>query len=522
MSWMNTSQAGDLSTDNPVAAHYAQQPEVVPEWVRKLPWGTAVNIADFQGDNDTRLVKAQESLRKKGGGVVFFPAGTYAFKEHIDIEDGVILRGENPKTVRSAKDNRYATETVFEFPKYLPSMEGNGTPNDSAFKSIRSKTCAVSNCGVVNITINRGHISFPEDTNHKTGGNRIVFGCVMKNTATADPDVPNPQYGHRPFQRFTQRHCAAINIYSGENMFIANNRLPKSGDDNFVVKPYRLVKVSGKEQDFRVESGRPFKFTTLEDGVLFDYDNRPGIYANYFAIGAFGAQLPNGTPESHPWGFRKGMIIRDNFIFNTGRCSIAFCGDGVLVAYNTIRFPEGLIRPTTTGRCCSDGSSTNDNRAIYMRGYRWKLIGNDYIVHPNMASDGHTRINDGEGMAHENHCNSAVVGSEVIGNTGNRYICLWVTDIDGLLIQSNTVTESSRSFGGQAIHVLSRQRTINNLRILENNVPQGGISVTASNGTAILIQGNRYTGEGSGKIIIDDLAWANDNANFFVETRKTR
>ncbi len=510
--WAEASHAAGVPTDNPVAAYYAKQPDAVPGWITALRWSNVVTIADFEGDDGTRLAKAQEALKRKGGGVVYFPAGTYRFRDHIDLEDGVILRGEDPRGGASAKQEDYLPATQFEFPKYHPSMEGNGTPIDTSFKSIRTKTCVASNCGVVNVAIQRGHINFAEAEDHKTGGNRMVFGCLMRNTAAADPDVPNEKYGHLPFQRFTQRHRAAIGVYSGENLFVANNRLPRSGDDNFLVKPYRMVKVGGKEQDFRVESGKPYTLKTLEEGVMFDYDNRPGIYANYFAIGASGRDHANGTPESHPWGFRKGMILRDNYIFNTGRCSIAFCGDGVLVAYNVIRFPEGLVRPTTTGRCCSDGSSTNDNRAIYMRGYRWKLIGNDYIVFSNTSSDGRTPINDGEGVAHENHANSAVVESEAIGNSGNRYICLWVTDIDGLLIKDNKLSAK-----GAAVHVLADGRKVRNLTVSGNELSAGGITVTTADGQNIVISGNTYTGVGTNKIVVTDLAWvANDNINFMV------
>ena len=54
--------------------------------------------------------------------------------------------------------------------------------------------------------------------------------------------------------------------------------------------------------------------------VEFDYDNRPGIYVNHHCIGGAGGSGDDGTPETHPWGFRKGAVIRDNHVFNSGRC----------------------------------------------------------------------------------------------------------------------------------------------------------------------------------------------------------
>ncbi len=505
--------------DDPVAAYYAAQKDAIPAWVTALPWNRTVNITDAQGTNDDERVRAaQTEIVKRGGGVIYFPAGTYTFSDDIRLETGVILRGETP-VERNAKSDQYAPRTRFEFPSYRPSMEGEGTPIRTAFKCIRlAEPAKAGHCGIANITINRGHVYFEEGPDHLVGSNRFVFGCLLSNTAAADPTIPNKEYSQQAHQRFTARHRAAIHLFSGENMFVANNRLPKSGDGNFLVKPYTLVRVlNGKGQDFTFKSKKPFRVETLEDGVEFDYDNRPGIYANFGKVGSIGHDLPNGTPETYPQGFRKGIILRDNYIYCSGRCAIAFAGDGVLCSFNTIRYPTGLRRPTTTGLVASDGSATNDNRAMTMRGYRWHVEGNDYEVHSNTACDGHNKINDGEGIMHENHDNSAVRGSKMIGNTGNRYLCLWVMDIDGLLIQSNKV-----SAGGAAIHVLSGDRPVNNLKILDNELTQGHISVSATSGRNIEIARNRFTGQGQGKISVDDTTWTHDNVNFATEVHKPR
>lgn len=506
--------AGKAPADNPVAARYAGMPSAMPAWVAALPWERVVSVRDMPGATDAERVRAaQEAVMKQGGGVVFFPAGTYVFQEDLVLEDGVILRGETPAEPH-AKSESYALRSRFEFPKYQASMEGGGTPISTAFKRIRLRDPAgASRCGVVNLAIHRGHIHFEDGAGHQTGTNRIVFGCILSNTAAADTGIPNKEYSQQPHQRFTARHRAAIHVFSGENLFVANNRMPKSGDDNFLVKPYTLVRVlNGKGQDFNFKSGKPFKVETLEDGVEFDYDNRPGIYANFFGIGSMGRALPNGTPETRPHGFRKGTVVRDNFIYCSGRCAIAFTGDGVNCSFNVIRYPSGLRRPTTTGLVCSDGSATNDNRAMTLRGYRWHVEGNDYEVYSNLACDGKTKINDGEGIMHENHDNSAVRDGTIVGNTGNRYLCLWVMDIDGLLIRSNRVTA-----GGAAIHVLSGDRPVRNLRILDNELTQGRIDVTAGSAEGVEIARNRFVGEGEGRMVVDNPSWAHDNERFAVE-----
>jgi len=131
--------------------------------------------------------------------------------------------------------------------------------------------------------------------------------------------------GQKPWQRYTATwERAAIHVYSAENALVANNRLPRSGEANFTMDGYLML-------------DRARKLMTV-DGVVFDYDNRAGIYLNHYGIGGPGGQGPDGTPETHSYGFRKGLVIRDNYIFNTGRCAIGFCGDGVQCLRNVIRF----------------------------------------------------------------------------------------------------------------------------------------------------------------------------------------
>ncbi len=426
------------------------------------------------------------------------------------LDSGVILRGAAPKG--NAKQNGYQPATRFEFVKYRFSMKGSGTPIDTAFRKITvADAVAVGNCGVVNIAINRAHIHFTEAEKHDTASNRPVFGCLLRNTAAADPTVPNTKYGHQPHQRYTARHRAAIHVFSGENLFVANNRIARSGDDNFMVKPYSLIHVlDGHSQRFRLGSSQPHKVITIDEGVEFDYDNRPGIYANYFGICALGGELPDGTPETHPYGFRKGLVIRDNYIYCSGRSAVAFCGDGTYCGHNVIRFPKGLVRPTTTGLVCSDGSATNDNRAMTMRGYRWACEGNDYEVHSNMSFNPKIKINDGEGIMHENHHNSAVKDGKIIGNSGNRYLCLWATNIDGLEIRGNKITADRH-----AIHILGRDRTVKNVTIADNELTAGGITVTSDRAQNITITGNRYTGSGPSHITVTKLDWVTgDNKGF--------
>ena len=61
-------------------------------WTSKLRWEVVVDISGVAGAGefwDERLEQAQQAVVAKGGGVVFFPAGTYRFRRDIQLRNGV-------------------------------------------------------------------------------------------------------------------------------------------------------------------------------------------------------------------------------------------------------------------------------------------------------------------------------------------------------------------------------------------------------------------------------------------------
>src|SRR6185437_1366848 len=114
--------------------------------------------------------------------------------------------GADPGNITDARTPGYAPPTRLEFPKYEPKLEGNGTPNDTAFKSIELADPTSSNVGLVNIAFNRAHIRMAEGAGHACGQNRFVVGCVLVNAAIIDEKVPDLAAGQKPWQRFTKWH----------------------------------------------------------------------------------------------------------------------------------------------------------------------------------------------------------------------------------------------------------------------------------------------------------------------------
>ena len=143
-------------------------------------------------------------------------------------------------------------------------------------------------------------------------------------------EVPSAKDNQPGWLRYPHKFRAAIRGRASEHALIANNRIPRSGEANFVMK------------DFQLED-RAKQFVSFD--VLFDYDNRPGIYLNHHCVGSTGGSGNDGTLETHPWGFRKGLACVNNYVFATGRCVIGFCGDGVICLRNTIRFAKDVPRP---------------------------------------------------------------------------------------------------------------------------------------------------------------------------------
>jgi hypothetical protein len=470
-----------------VALQYGKE---APAWTSEIQWGNVVNVRDFEGkDWNERFEAAQKAVAAKGGGVVHFPAGVYEFQDDVVVRSGVVILGQRPGGVTDARDDEYRLGTRFVFPLYKPTSEGEGTPVDTAFKKIcLAEPATDSNVGVVYVAIDRGHIHFAHGEDHRAGRNRLVMGNILTNTASYARDVPRKGARQHAWQRWTHRHRAAIHACSERNLLIANNRIPKSGQANFEMPDYVLArKADPNVHDLAFDPSRHRSTkVVVPKGIVFDYDNRPGIYANDAAIGSPGDGLPNGTPEKFPHGFRKGTVIRGNYIYSHGRCPIAFAGDGTIVEDNVIRIPPDLWRPTCRGFETSGPGSTNDNRAIQCRGYRWVVRNNDFQVHSNLTFDRKHHICDGEGIMHENHVNSKVFDSKVLSNTGNAYICIWRVEVDGLEVRGNRISKAKGSYidVNAAINVKGRKRftgrpycPVRNLVIADNVVKNAAIVV---------------------------------------------
>ena len=457
-------------------------------WTRQILWQQVLNLHKVPGaDWDERIEYGQRLLKAVGGGVLFLPAGEYRLKEEILLEDRVVLRGE-PFRAADATGVGVPRGTRLLFPAHRFGRIDEPFDHRDGFRRIRTRESSASRCGLVDLDLDHGRIEMRCPRYGPIGSQRLVVGCRLRHAVAIDESLPDLSIGQLRGQRFTDRGRAAVEVDGLFDVLVAGNSIePSSG--SVVQRGYVLDTRGG-------EPGRR--------DVVFDYDNRSGLLVNFFTAGGerFGRRW-NGNRWNRPYSFRRGLLIRDNAVFSTGRPAIGFSGQGVVCERNSIRFRPGVVRHTVDGRKISLGSSTNGNRAIEARGHGWSILNNQFEVHSNRTEEGDYTLNDGEGILHEDHANSTVVGARAIGNVGNANISVYrVGAIDGLEVSGNELRlaraqrgrpfaiyvsalrgEHLNSCGGAAVHdnvvesggILMRGRDAGENRITDNrclDVPQ--------------------------------------------------
>lgn len=477
-----------------------------PDWIGDLTWHRHVDITTMPGENwNQRFEAAQDALGEEGG-IVRFPAGDYELADHLKLRSGIIIMGQEPRRQNDARHADFQLETRLHFPRYQLSTEGDGTPIDTAFKGIRlADPVGGSRVGVMFLDIDHGTIHLGQSegiVRHAREGllgtRWVIYGNILRHAASPLAGIPT-RFQH-PWQRWTDRYTAAIHLRTGGHVWIANNRLPKSGTDNFNMPGYRIsIEQPPTHGTIRSDA------TTDLDELIFDYDNRPGIIVNGEPLGR-GLQLwedwehitdprqPDNekTNMPRPHGLAPGIRIEGNFIFCTGGAAITTSGDGAFIGFNIIRYKPGVVRATSDGASLS--TWTNNNRGVEVRGWRWTVEGNDYEVYSNYGING-ARFNDGEGIMHEAWNNVGIRGGRIINNRGNAYISIWRVPVRGLHIEGNHI----RASGIPAIFILGQTNRDENFPIEQvhiiNNVTEGtGIKVVGEPGPGNRIIGNRHVG----------------------------
>jgi hypothetical protein len=503
-------------------------------WTEEIAWKNLVAVNPDATDLLAHFNTIQDQLVMQGGGVIYFPPGNYHFMDHILLKPNIVIRGADPSRtdkfnpavpeeklmpIIDARDRRYELKTRFYFPAF------DEKTRSSAFRGIRAENPdKLKNIGIVNLEIHNGHIYLgtkesliKSRTAGQMSGNILVYGNILKNSAVAGNEVPVA--GQSEHQIWMDREIGAITVFAGENILIANNRVPKSGESNFLMKDC-LVYPSREDWEARSE------MTTVD--MWFDYDNRTAIRVNFMPL-MKGLSIWTEYPKLEkawetgevdelvtPGSLAKGIVIRDNFVFSTGKGGIKTTGRGTQVAWNVIRCIPEYPLPSYNGIFMD--AFVNDVRAIEIRGWEWIIEGNDFEVYSNYTPDG-IKYNDGEGLMHESWENIDIRNSVMRNNVGNQYLCFWRVPVNGLLLEGNRIRTKLE---WHAIFVNSQTRfskddladlPAHNI-VIRNNITEGGGIKILGEGSGNYIQNNRHTIENEARIIDTTGALIEQNSGY--------
>ncbi len=174
-----TSAQSPVPTDNPLTGAACLQ-GIAPAWTTRLAWHRVIDMSTYARHlpNDfSRFEAARDELHALGGGVLYYPAGTYDFSDRpadgpqgkaLLLRSGIILRGQAPSQGDPGQTSATSLPTKFYFgfatkPGVAPTLVGE-VPRDWNFIGLgpdRSKGETVANVndvGVVHIHLIGGVI----------------------------------------------------------------------------------------------------------------------------------------------------------------------------------------------------------------------------------------------------------------------------------------------------------------------------------------------------------------------------
>ncbi len=491
-------------------------------WTDSLNWTNVVNVTtlgaianDNQSDQAAIEAAITQAAADPRGGVVWFPAGSYNLTEDLHIKSGVVLRGETP-TVTDAKDAAFNPPSKLEFPQYiLGDTSLGGNPVSTAFKEIVNDEGGTSNIGFVWLDINRAgiHVHPNYDSLGRSisaGGNNanwqprefnrncLVFGVRNNNVAIPQSDIPSGQ--QRPYQRFSWRFSSNLDLNVGANCTVANNRINDAVTDDFNVDNYRATNN---------------RLLPINGGTyVFSYTDHYGITLNRSKI-----RRVNGiqkiepyfwypSPREEPSLFRKGMEVRDNWVFRTMRVAIIASGQGLVIDGNIIKDRSNksvALTPSGLG-ILTNYSATFENRGIDFSGWDVTITRNDVEVRNHSFPPSQYNSIDGEGIMNQGNSGGTqvdgiiakhnIVNSNVDRGTNPGFSCYKTGNINNVLVDSNEFTGSN----GLIMIVADqngRNAELSNVQITNNINAKNIEALGTLGGTNCLIDNNTNSRAGS-------------------------
>lgn len=419
-------------TDNPVQTLYGSDTYT---WSSSIKWSCVYNLLDYKGSSDDeRFSQAQTDAVSNGGGIIYFPSGSYTFENNLTLASNVVIRGA-PTSTEKAKNGKV--------PGDLHPTTSFSCPN-RRHQGIWNYEKDSTNLGIVNILLDQCAIMlwpslvtssyspmlslywFEATDVLGMGSNKLVLSNVVKDVSFGTPLLGNTS------NVWPWTFSTSIAVYSDKNALVANN----------------LLSASIREENVTITIGG------VTEEVPYPYDNRYGIDVNSILLGGVASSYCKGSgskcgdssafgglfPECAPFNFRTGLVIRDNWVAQNGRIGISWSGgadekqctvpgSGTLVLNNHVEVKANTTCYSIDGKNAPRGSDTNENRGFDLSGHCSNVTSNS--GHINRQTVAHTPYEtvDGEGILHQSENGNWGFGDVFVSNDlsggSSGYIAAW-------------------------------------------------------------------------------------------------
>jgi hypothetical protein len=488
-----------ICAQNPIADYYGDE-KGYPYWTDEILWENKIDMSIYS-NGATELDKfnnARDELYDIGGGVLYYPAGTYSFtipdgpaNEGLMLKKGVVITGEKPASDLSAVTSydaasyRDSTAGLQSLPTRFvfstKSVTGGEIPkmwNCIGMKKGNRETSLgeVAHVGVAWIEIHFGFIYFGFDVSSwnptwSDDGAEYDNWLGLKAFNGWENRIPDGTHVMDPL--------AGLDVWGydsaelGEKMFVFGCNLKNAAVPNYVINKAGLSgfefdagswkyagKISAYGRHIFIANNvidKPtacFLYTgpTANMGnqtLLFNYGNGAGITVNGDNLSGVYNRCRIKDPNSGT--FSEDIIVMDNWVYNQANRGFYIRGKWVTIKGN-VNYREymdlvndyyGVGLPACyqdlgSGQCRT-GESPDDymSRAFELGGWNVWVDSNFY------RNTGSGFSNDGEGILIQRYTgyetySFAITRNEQNGSAGdNGYIAPYNTHVIGLLTAWN-------------------------------------------------------------------------------------
>lgn len=450
------------TTQNPIADYYLNRGDGYPTWTNYLKWYNRIDMSTYtHGTNDfEKFEHARDSVFRMGGGVLYYPAGTYDFTNHpsgpngrgLMLRRGVVILGEAPATdqeaiVDSANAGLTQLGTKFLFPfktRTQGLVEGSGQYPDSwnviglmpeAGETVKDVTdVGIAWVNTVGAVVYMG----PDMPWGPTWGTAGAWkSALAKNTgdnwAARVPDgthygdpfmgaAPDLDYNKSQGRRFVfgcrLDHAAATQDMISDAGGPASTNPDRPYDPDFLFNFRFAARLAVYGSNVFIgnnaipKSDKTFKFTQMTGvreplaarDILFNYSQQIGIESNKQLV----SQRSNRCNLTNGPYYETNVVVRDNFVHNHGNKSYELSGKWLIIENNVAArdyLDQNATRAGLTGsyKLTLDGFQTanqiDDNMSRAM-----DLGGMNVWIHKNWYNNtGSDPGNDGEGILLQRH-----------------------------------------------------------------------------------------------------------------------